>query len=224
MLAAQTVSSGYKSVVAAGGMESMSNAPFLIPRTNPQFGHFETKDSLIVDGLFDVYNKFAMGNCAEATAEKHGITRESQDSHAIESYKRAARAWSEGAFKNEVAPVTIPGKKGDTIVSEDEEYKKVIFEKIPTLPTVFKKGGTITPANASNLNDGASAVIVMTAAKAKELGVKPLAKILCAYSPFLHHIRLNISALQLTPTPESTQSISPLHPQLPFRVRWRRLT
>jgi len=178
MLAAQTVSSGYKSVVAAGGMESMSNAPFLIPRINPQFGHFETKDSLVVDGLFDVYNKFAMGNCAEATAEKHGITRESQDSHAIESYKRAARAWSEGAFKNEVAPVTIPGKKGDTIVSEDEEYKKVIFEKIPTLPTVFKKGGTVTPANASNLNDGASAVIVMTAAKAKELGVKPLAKIL----------------------------------------------
>lgn len=135
-----------------------------------------------IDGLFDVYNKFAMGNCAEVTAEKHNITRESQDSHAIESYKRAARAWQAGVFDAEIAPVVIKGKKGDTIVKEDEEYKKVIFEKIPTLACSFKKnGGTITPANSSNLNDGASALILMSAAKAQELGVKPLAKIVCEH-------------------------------------------
>jgi len=178
MIAAQSISSGYKSVVAAGGMESMSNAPFLLPRQSPAFGKFEAKDSLETDGLWDVYNKFAMGNCGESAAEKHGISRESQDNHAIESYKRAARAWQEGAFANEVAPVTIKGKKGDTIVKEDEEYKKVIYEKVPTLNTSFKKGGTITPANSSNLNDGASALILMSAEKAKELGVKPLAKII----------------------------------------------
>ncbi|KAH8118443.1 thiolase [Phellopilus nigrolimitatus] len=179
IIAAQSISSGYKSVVAAGGMESMSNAPFLLPRQNPLFGKIEAKDSVEIDGLFDVYNKFAMGNCGEATAAKHGISRESQDSHAIESYKRAARAWSEGKFTAEVAPVTIKGKKGDTIVKEDEEYKKVMFEKIPSLSPSFKKdGGTITPANSSNLNDGASALILMSAEKAKELGVKPLAKII----------------------------------------------
>ncbi|TDL29350.1 thiolase [Rickenella mellea] len=178
MIAAQSISSGYKNVVVAGGMESMSNAPFLLPRQNPLFGKFETKDSLETDGLFDVYNKFAMGNCAEVTAEKHGITREAQDAHAIESYKRAARAWQEGLFESEIAPVTIKGKKGDTIVKEDEEYKKVIFEKVPTLNPAFKKGGTVTPANSSNINDGASALILMSAEKAKELGVKPLAKII----------------------------------------------
>lgn len=153
---------------------------FLLPRQNPVFGKIEARDSLEVDGLFDVYNKFAMGNCAECTAEKHSISRESQDSHAIESYKRAAKAWEAGAFSAEIAPVTIKGKKGDTIVKEDEEYKKVIFEKIPTLSPSFKKnGGTITPANSSNLNDGASALILMSAEKAKELGVKPLAKVIC---------------------------------------------
>lgn len=155
---------------------------FLLPRQNPVFGKFEAKDSLETDGLWDVYNKFAMGNCAEAAAEKHQISRESQDTHAIESYKRAERAWKAGAFEAEVAPVVIKGKKGDTIVKEDEEYKRVIYEKIPTLNPSFKKqGGTITPANASTLNDGASALILMSAEKAKELGVKPLAKIVCAY-------------------------------------------
>lgn len=179
MIAAQSISSGYKSVIVAGGMESMSNAPFLIPRQNPAFGKFEAKDSLENDGLWDVYNKFAMGNCGEAAAEKHEISRESQDAHAIESYRRAERAWKAGAFDAEVAPVTIKGKKGDTIVKEDEEYKRVIYEKIPTLNPSFKKqGGTITPANSSSLNDGASALILMSAAKAQELGVKPLAKII----------------------------------------------
>lgn len=177
MLAAQSVETGYKSVVAAGGMESMSNAPFLLPRTNPLFGKFEAKDSVECDGLWDVYNNFAMGNCGEAAAEKYSISRESMDSHAIESYKRAERAWKEGVFNNEIAPVVIKGKKGDTIVKEDEEYKKVIFEKVPTLKSAFKSGGSITAANSSNLNDGASALILMSAEKAKELGVKPLARI-----------------------------------------------
>ena len=121
-----------------------------------------------------------MGNCGEAAAEKFQITREAQDAHAIESYKRAERAWKAGVFDAEIAPVTIKGKKGDTIVKEDEEYKRVIYEKIPTLNPSFKKqGGTITPANSSSLNDGASALILMSAAKAQELGVKPLAKIIC---------------------------------------------
>ncbi|KAG2336624.1 thiolase [Suillus weaverae] len=178
MLAAQSVESGYKTVVAAGGMESMSNAPFLLPRTNPLFGKFETKDSVELDGLWDVSNNFAMGNCAEATAEKYEITRESLDEHAIESYKRADRAWKAGAFNAEIAPVTIKGKKGDTVVKEDEEYKKVIFEKVPSLKSAFKSGGRITAANSSNLNDGASALILMSAEKAQELGVKPLAKVI----------------------------------------------
>ncbi|KAL0949746.1 hypothetical protein HGRIS_009785 [Hohenbuehelia grisea] len=177
MLAAQSIKAGDRNIVVAGGMESMSNAPFLLPRTAPLFGKFETKDSLENDGLWDVYNNFAMGNCGEVAAEKHGITRESQDSHAIESYKRADRAWKAGVFNTEIAPVTIKGKKGDVVVKEDEEYKKVIFEKVPSLRSAFKKDGTITAANSSNLNDGASALILMSAEKAKELGVKPLAKV-----------------------------------------------
>ncbi|KAG2148228.1 Thiolase, N-terminal domain-containing protein [Suillus bovinus] len=178
MIAAQSIESGYKTVVAAGGMESMSNAPYLLPRTNPLFGKFETKDSVEIDGLWDVSNNFAMGCCAEATAEKYEISRESLDEHAIESYKRADRAWKEGAFDAEIAPVTIKGKKGDIVVSQDEEYKKVIFEKVPSLKSAFKPGGRITAANSSNLNDGASALLLMSAEKAKELGVKPLAKVI----------------------------------------------
>ncbi|KAH9978080.1 Thiolase, N-terminal domain-containing protein [Lactifluus volemus] len=167
MLASQSIASGYKSVVAAGGMESMSNAPFLIPRQNPNFGKLEAKDSLENDGLLDAFDKVAMGNCAELCAERHDVSRESLDGHAIDSYRRAERAWKEGAFDAEIAPV------------EDEEYKKVIYEKIPTLKSAFKQGGRITAANSSSLNDGASALILMSAEKAKELGVKPLAKIIC---------------------------------------------
>ncbi|KAF9651740.1 thiolase [Thelephora ganbajun] len=179
ILASQTISTGDKSIVVAGGTESMSNAPFLIPRQNPLFGKFEAKDSLETDGLWDVYNKFAMGNCGEAAGDKHQITRQDMDDHAIESYRRAERAWKAGAYDAEIAPVTIKGKKGDTIIKEDEEYKKVIFEKIPTLPGAFKRpDGKITAANSSNLNDGASALILMSAGRASDLGVKPLARIL----------------------------------------------
>jgi acetyl-CoA C-acetyltransferase len=155
------------------------HSSFLLPRTNPIFGKILTKDSLENDGLWDVYNNFAMGNCGESAAEKHGITREDMDSHAIESYKRAERAWKAGVFEKEIAPVIIKGKKGDTIFKEDEEYKKVIFDKVPTLKSAFKPGGSITAANSSSINDGASALILMSAEKAKELGIKPLAKVVC---------------------------------------------
>jgi len=177
-LAAQSIFSGYRSIVVAGGMESMSNAPFLLPRQNPVFGKFETRDSLEYDGLWEVYNKFSMGNCGEHAAKKFGISRESQDEHAINSYKRAARAWEAGAFDNEVAPVVIKSKKGETIVREDEEFKRVAFDKVSTLRPAFMKDGSITAANSSTLNDGASALILMSAERARELGVKPLAKIL----------------------------------------------
>ena len=144
------------------------------------FGKFEAKDSLETDGLWDVYNKFAMGNCAEVTGDKYQITRQDMDDHAIESYRRAADAWKSGLFDTEIAPVTIKGKKGDTIVKEDEEYKKVIFDKIPSLPGAFKRpNGKVTAANSSNINDGASALILTSATKASELGLKPLAKIIC---------------------------------------------
>jgi len=152
---------------------------FLLPRQNPPFGKFTTRDSLETDGLWDVYNNFAMGNCAEAAAEKHGITRESLDSHALESYARAAQAWKDGAFDAEIVPLTIKGKKGDTVVREDEEYKKVIPDKVPSLRSAFKQGGMITAANSSPISDGASALILTSATKAEQLGLKPLARILC---------------------------------------------
>ncbi|KAJ7507721.1 peroxisomal 3-ketoacyl-CoA-thiolase [Mycena galericulata] len=177
ILATQSIQLGDRSVVAAGGTESMSNAPFLIPRQNPPFGKFTAIDSLENDGLWDVYNNQAMGCCGESAAEKHSITRESLDEHAIESYKRSERAWAAGVFDAEIAPLTVKGKKGDTIVKEDEEYKRVIYEKIPSLKSAFKQGGSITAANSSPLNDGASALILMSAEKAKELGLTPLAKV-----------------------------------------------
>lgn len=153
---------------------------FLIPRSPPPYGNFQAKDALISDGLWDVYNNVHMGVCGENAAKKHGITREDQDAHAIESYKRAERAWKSGAFDAEIAEVVISSKKGDIVVREDEEYKNIKYDKVPTLkPSFQKENGTITPANSSPLNDGASAVILMSASKAAELGIKPLAKIVC---------------------------------------------
>lgn len=152
-----------------------------MPRQNPAFGKFTARDSLENDGLWDVYNNFAMGNCGEVAAEKHGISRQSLDEHAIESYKRAARAWKEGAFDAEIVPITVKGKKGDTVVREDEEYNRVIFDKVPTLKSAFKQGGVITAANSSPLSDGASALVLTSADKAKELGLTPLAKVICTH-------------------------------------------
>jgi acetyl-CoA C-acetyltransferase len=160
-------------------LSPQTSSSHLYPRNPPQFGHVTAQDSLVTDGLYDVYNKFPMGNCAEHTANKFSITREEQDDHCIESYQRAAKAWQEGKFDAEIAPVTIKGRKGDVVVKEDEEFKKVFFDKVRGLRPVFQKeGGTVTAANASTLNDGASAVVLMSEEKAEELGVKPLARIL----------------------------------------------
>lgn len=179
IFAAQQIQLGQKDVVVAGGMESMSNAPFLIARQNPTFGNGKLIDSMQNDGLWEVYNQFPMGNCGEHTATKYGITRQDVDAHAIESYTRAANAWKSGAFDKEIAPVVIKDRRGtETIIKEDEEYKAVKFDKIPTLKPVFKSDGIVTAANASNLNDGASALVLISKAKAEELGLKPLAKII----------------------------------------------
>lgn len=178
MLGAQSIALGLNDVVIAGGMESMSNAPFYVKRGSLQYGHQSIQDSIIKDGLWDAQYQIHMGQCAEETAKKFNITREHQDQHAVESYKRSAAAVAKGLFKNEIAPVTLKVKGKEVVISEDEEYKKVNFDKIPGLKPVFEKNGTVTAANASTLNDGASAVMLMSAEKAKQLGLKPLAKVL----------------------------------------------
>eukprot|EP00842_Homolaphlyctis_polyrhiza_P005293 jgi/Hompol1/5765/HPOL_004707-RA len=179
ILAAQSLQTGARSAMVAGGMESMSNVPFYFPR-GAQFGHQQAVDGIIKDGLWDVYNNASvhMGNCAEETAVEYKISREEQDEHAVNSYKRAAAAWQAGRFAAEVVPVTIKDKKGDRIFSEDEEYKSVDFSKVPKLKSAFQKDGSVTAANSSTLNDGASALVLMTRARANELGVKPLARVL----------------------------------------------
>ncbi|TDQ19265.1 acetyl-CoA C-acetyltransferase [Algoriphagus boseongensis] len=181
MLAAQTIMLGINDVVVAGGMESMSNVPFYVPkaRFGYKYGNAELVDGLVKDGLFEVYYKFPMGNCAENTAKEMNISREEQDAYAIQSYKRSAEAWEKGMFKDEIVPVEMIGRKGETIlIDEDEEFKNVIFDKIPSLKPVFDKNGTVTAANASTMNDGASALILVSKEKAEELGLKPVAKIL----------------------------------------------
>ncbi|WRT65863.1 uncharacterized protein IL334_002814 [Kwoniella shivajii] len=179
MLAAQNIQLGQRGIMVAGGMESMSNAPFLVQRHLPAFGHSEAKDSLVVDGLFDVYNKVPMGNCAENTAAKHNITREDQDDHCLSSYTRAEESWANGAFNDEIAPVTVKTRKGDVVVKEDEDYKKLLKDKFRSIRPVFQKeNGTVTAANASSLNDGASAVVLASGDIVEKEGLKPLAKIL----------------------------------------------
>ncbi|EIE76110.1 hypothetical protein G6F46_004105 [Rhizopus delemar] len=177
ILAAQSIKLGDRQVMVAGGMESMSNAPFYATR-NAAYGHQQLNDAIIKDGLWDAYNNIHMGGCAENTAVNYNISREEQDEHAIESYKRAAKAWESGMFDNEIAPVTLKSKKGETVIKVDEEYTNVNFDKIKSLRPVFKKDGTVTAANSSTLNDGASALVLMSRAKAESLGVKPLARII----------------------------------------------
>ncbi|MFT7150755.1 MAG: acetyl-CoA C-acetyltransferase [Nonlabens sp.] len=181
MLAAQSIMVGANDVVVAGGMESMSNIPYYIPkaRTGYKYGNGELVDGLVKDGLWEVYNEFPMGNCADNTAKEMNISREAQDEYAINSYKKVAAATADGKFKNEIVPVAIPQRKGDPIMmTEDEEFNNVIFEKIPNLRPVFNKEGSVTAANASTINDGASAMVLMSKEKAEALGVKPIAKIL----------------------------------------------
>ena len=180
MLAAQSIICGDNEVVIAGGMENMSAVPhyFAKGRNGQKLGDMELIDGLVKDGLTDVYNNIHMGNCAELCAKEMNFSREQQDAFAIESYKRSADAWENGKFKDEVVPVAVPQRRGnDIIISEDEEYKNVKMEKIPNLRPVFDKNGTVTAANASTLNDGAAALLLMSSEKAKELAMKPLAKI-----------------------------------------------
>ena len=178
-LAAQSIQLGYADVVVAGGMENMSQVPHYLPnsRGGYKYGNVTLLDGIQIDGLTDVYSQTLMGTCAETCATEYNITREDQDNFAIESYKRSARAWSEGKFTNEIAPVTVVTRKGEVVISEDEEYKNVNFDKIGSLKTVFKKDGTVTAANASTMNDGAACVILVSGEKLAELGLTPLAKI-----------------------------------------------
>ena len=179
-LAAQAIKAGDVDVIVAGGMENMSQVPhYLDGRNGVKLGDIKLQDGLLKDGLTDVYNKVHMGVCAEKCAAEYNISREEQDAFAIQSYKRSAAAWEAGKFAEEIVPVSIPQRKGEPVIfAEDEEYKAVKFDKIPALPTVFQKeNGTVTAANASTLNDGASALILMSREKAEELGLKPLAKI-----------------------------------------------
>ncbi|WP_187261342.1 acetyl-CoA C-acyltransferase [Pontibacter beigongshangensis] len=181
MFAAQAIMLGHKDVIVAGGMESMSNVPYYLDkaRFGSKLGHGQMIDGLLRDGLWDVYNDFHMGNAAENTARELKITREMQDEYAINSYRKVAEATKAGNLKDEIVPVEVPQRgKEALVVTEDEEYLKVNFEKITSLKPVFDKAGTITAANASTLNDGAAAVLLMSKEKAGELGVKPIARIL----------------------------------------------
>lgn len=180
MLGAQSIMLGINDVVVAGGMESMSNVPFYVPkaRFGYKYGHGQMVDGLMHDGLWEVYNNFPMGNCAENTAKEMNISREAQDEYAINSYKRAEAATTAGNFKDEIVPVAIPQRKGDPVImEEDEEYSNVNFDKIPSLRPVFDKEGTVTAANASTINDGASALVLVSKEKAEELGLTLIAKI-----------------------------------------------
>ncbi len=177
-LGAQTIMTGDNDVVVAGGMENMSAVPYYLDkaRTGYKLGDAKVIDGLVKDGLTDFYNNFHMGNAGEICAKECNISREDQDAYAVGSYERAEKAWAAGNFKDEVVPVEIPQRKGDPVtVDEDEEYKNIKKEKIPKLKPVFQKDGTVTAANASTLNDGASAVVLMSKEKAKSLGVKPIA-------------------------------------------------
>jgi acetyl-CoA C-acetyltransferase len=179
-MAAQAIMLGDAEVVVAGGMESMSNVPFYSPnmRWGNKYGNATMIDGLAKDGLTDVYHNYAMGNAAENTAAEMNISREAQDAFAIESYKRSQASVNEGKFENEIVPVEIPQRKGDPIIfAKDEEPFNVKFDKIPQLNSAFVKGGSVTAANASTMNDGASALVLMSREKAAELGLTPLAVI-----------------------------------------------
>lgn len=183
MLGAQTIMAGDNHIVVAGGMESMSQVPhYLNGRNGTKFGNINMLDGITKDGLLDVYNNTTMGACAEVCAKEHKITREDQDAFAVASYQKSANAWKLGKFSEEVVPVSVPQRKGEPVlVVEDEEFKNVQLDKIPTLRPTFDKEGTITAANASKLNDGASALILASEEAVHKYGLKPLAKI-CGYA------------------------------------------
>lgn len=181
MLGAQSIALGQNEIVVAGGMESMSNVPYYLDkaRNGYRLGNGQLIDGLVKDGLWDVYKDYHMGSAAELCATECNISREDQDTYAIESYNRSQKAQNEGKFKDEITPVELKDKKGDiTLFSDDEEPKAVKFDKIPTLKPVFDKQGTVTAANASTLNDGAAAVVLMSSERAESMGIKPLARVI----------------------------------------------
>lgn len=180
MLGAQSIMLGDSDVVVAGGMESMSNAPFYLPsgRTGIRYGNGEILDAIVRDGLQDPYKKSMMGNTAEICARKYNFSREAQDAYAVESYRRATEAYATGAFNQELAPVTVQTRKGAVEIKEDEEYNKLDPNKVSAVKPAFEKEGTVTAVNASKINDGAAAVVLMSKEKAEALGIKPLAKII----------------------------------------------
>ncbi|MCJ7552854.1 MAG: thiolase family protein, partial [Ignavibacteriaceae bacterium] len=184
MLAQQAIQNGDADIIIAGGMESMSNTPYALlnARNGYRLGHGQIHDIIVLDGLWDVYNNIHMGSCAEMCAKDFSFKREELDEFAINSYKRAIEATGKGRFKEEIVPVKIESRKGDTIVDKDEEPERVKFEKIPTLKPVFEKDGVVTAANASSINDGAAALLIMSEDKAKELGLKPLVEIIAQSS------------------------------------------
>ncbi|QJW90773.1 acetyl-CoA C-acyltransferase [Spirosoma taeanense] len=180
MLAAQTIQLGQADVIIAGGMESMSNTPYYVPkaRFGYKYGNAELVDGLARDGLIDAYDQCAMGVFADQTASHYAISREAQDAFTVQSYRRSEASTQGGQFGAEIVPVEVASRKGSVTVSEDEEYKNVIYDKIPTLKPAFSPAGTVTPASSSPISDGASALVIMSRRKADELGVKPLARIL----------------------------------------------
>lgn len=179
MIGAQQIQLGLEDVIVTGGMESMSNTPhYAMMRKGHKFGDVTFIDGLIKDGLTDVYNNFQMGNAAELCVKKYELTREQQDDYAIQSYQRAAKATKENKFKNEIIPITVKQKNGALVIDSDEDIEKIIMDKVAKLPPVFEAGGTITAANASNLNDGAAALILASKEAVEKYNLNPLAKII----------------------------------------------
>ena len=181
MLAADSIALGHSELVVAGGMESMSNVPYYVPKARHgyTYGHGQLLDGLLHDGLWDPYHECAMGNCAEVIAKEMKISRDAQDNYARQSYERAAAATAAGHLREEITPISVPQRKGESIqMNEDEEYSRVVFEKIPKLRPIFVKEGTVTAANASTINDGAAALVLCSRSKAQALGLQPLAKVI----------------------------------------------
>ena len=201
---AQNIQLGLDEAVVTGGMESMSRVPYYLPRGTgfPSFGSVTAEDGLIKDGLTDVYSQIHMGVCADQTAKKHNISRQEQDAYAIRSFKRAQAAWESGAFDDEIAPVTVKGKKGETIVSKDEGYENLREDKVATLkPAFVKDGGTVTAANSSTFNDGASALVLCSRAIAEEYGKgrRTLARIVSSADAALDPVDFPVAPAKAVP-------------------------
>ena len=206
--ATQAIQLGDRKVMLVGGMESMSQSPYYMPRNGLSYGDAKASDSILRDGLSDALSQEHMGLCAENTAKTHNLTREAQDAYAIQSYERAAAAWSAGAFDAEIVPVTFQDRRGETVVREDEEFKKLNKEKVSSLRPAFQKDGTVTAANASSLNDGASALILASEQAVKEHNLKPIARVIGTL------LRLT----QLRRTRRASRSTSTLRRRLRSRV------